>query len=79
MWIDGVIEVEDKNENAVGIRYFIKWFEKPSEDGIDEGCISKLELRLNKEIVCNYDRGWDIEPTCTEAEIALELLLAQYN
>ena len=79
MWMDGIIEVADEQENLVGVRYYIKRFDTPSEYGIEEGRISKLELRLNKETVCNYDRGWDIEPTCTEAEIALELLLEQYN
>jgi hypothetical protein len=27
----------------------------------------------------NYDRGWDIEPTCKEAELALCILLNNYN
>ena len=79
MWIDGVIEVEDEQENLVGVKYYIKRFDNPSDYGIEEGRISKLELRFNGETVCNYDRGWDVEPTCTEAEIALELLLEQYN
>ena len=30
-------------------------------------------------IVCNYDRGWDVEPTCREAEMALCILLNNYN
>ena len=30
-------------------------------------------------IVCNYDRGWDIEPTDENTQLALELLLHSEN
>ena len=43
------------------------------------GCIIKLSLKLNGEWITNYDRGWDIKPTCKEAEIALSILLNAYN
>ena len=79
MWLNGTITVEDEQENLVEVSYYLKRFDNPSDYGIDNGRISKLELRLNGETVCNYDRGWDIEPTCTEAEIALELLIEEHN
>lgn len=38
-------------------------FDKPSEEyGIDGGKISKLFIKKGSWIVCNYDRGWDVEP-----------------
>ena len=32
-----------------------------------------------EEIVCNYDRGWDVEPVDDNTRIALEILLYDYN
>lgn len=32
-----------------------------------EDKISKLNLKMDGEWIANYDRGWDIEPTCEEA------------
>lgn len=40
---------------------------------------SKLMLKLDGEIIANYDRGWDIEPTCEEANLALCILLNENN
>ena len=28
-------------------------------------------IKINGTVAANYDRGWDIEPTCKEAEILL--------
>ena len=36
-------------------------------------------LKRDGYIVCNYDRGWDIHPTCKEAEMALCILLENHN
>ena len=30
-------------------------------------------------VICNYDRGWNIEPTCEAAELALAILLKSHN
>ena len=58
----------------------MKHFEEPSEEyGINIGKISKLMLKANGEVICNYDRGWGIEPSCKEAELALCILLKNYN
>jgi len=32
-------------------------------------------LKRNGEIVCNYDRGWDIEPADENTRIATEHLI----
>ena len=36
-------------------------------------------IKINGTVAANYDRGWDIEPTCKEAELALCILLNNYN
>ena len=58
----------------------IKHYEESSEEyGINGGRISKLMLKANGEIIANYDRSWDIRPTCKEAEQALAILMHQHN
>ena len=74
MWTKGTIKVD-----GVEINYFIKHFEKGSMYGIDDGRISKLELRADGIIIANYDRGWDIEPVTPTAKQALKEVLAKYN
>jgi hypothetical protein len=44
------------------IKFYIKEFEEPSEFGINNGKISKLEIRLGNKIVANYERGWSVRP-----------------
>ena len=82
MWIEGTIGIpEDKTSGKkhIAVHYAIKVYDKPSKFGINNGKISKLQLKQNDEIVANYDRGWDIHPTTKEAEIALCILLNQHN
>lgn len=80
MWKEGTIGIPEKDGKYKVVRYWVKHYEEPSEDyGINGGKISKLTLKANDEIICNYDRGWDIEPTCKEAEMALCILLENYN
>lgn len=74
MWKEGSIKVHDSI-----IRHWVKCYEKSSKFGIDNGRISKLMLKRKGEIVANYDRGWDIEPVDEDAEIALSILLLEYN
>ena len=44
-----------------------------------EGVIGIPDAKDKKKHVCNYDRGWDIHPTCKEAEMALCILLENHN
>ena len=74
MWKEGVILI-----NHHGYRYWVKHFEEGSQYGIDGGRISKLMIKRDGEIVCNYDRGWDIEPVDTNTRVALQILLYDYN
>ena len=74
MWKEGSLKVHDSI-----FHYWMKQYDEGSEFGIDGGRISKLTLKRNGAVVANYDRGWDIEPTCKEAELALCILLNNYN
>ena len=67
MWTEGSIRVKNST-----FHYWVKHYEEPSEDfGIDGGRIS--------ETVYNYDRGLDVKPTDEDTEIALEILIKEYN
>ena len=74
MWKEGSIRV-----NGEVFHYWMKQYDKGSEWGIDGGRISKLMLKRDGYIVCNYDRGWDIKPTCEEANLTLSILLNELN
>ena len=74
MWKEGSILIGGK-----GYRYWVKQFGEGSQYGIDGGRISKLMIKRDGEIVCNYDRGWDIEPVDTNTRVALQILLYDYN
>lgn len=70
MWSNGKID---------GYEYSVKHFENGSEFGIDEGRISKIEIRKDGKILVNYDRGWDIEPKDAAVKAVLFKLLERYN
>jgi len=74
MWKEGALKVYDSI-----FHYWMKVYEVPSQYGINGGKVSKLMLKRNGKIVCNYDRGWDIKPTDPDTELAVELLLHSNN
>ena len=75
MWSKGSLNI-----NGTECSYWVKHYDEPSETyGINEGRISKLEIRVNGKTTCNYDRGWDIEPADENTQLALELLLHSEN
>lgn len=74
MWREGTIIINKK-----GYRYWVKHFDEGSQFGIDGGRISKLMIKRSGEIVCNYDRGWDINPVDEDTEFALAILMKDYN
>lgn len=79
MWKEGTIGIPKKDGNRKAVHYWIKVYEEGSEFGINGGKISKLMFKRDSEIIANYDRGWDIEPTCEEANLALCILLNENN
>ena len=72
-WQEGTIRIHDDIYH-----YWVKSFAEGSEYGIDGGRISKLMLKRNSEIVCNYDRGWDVEPVDEETALAKDIILHQF-
>ena len=46
---------------------------------IEGGRISKLMIKRDGEIVCNYDRSWDVNPVDEDTEFALAILMKDYN
>ena len=77
MWTEGVIDIEAKAIRAV--LFLAKVYDEPSSSGICDGRISKLRLKIDSKVVCDYDRSWDIRPTCFAAEAALKELLNRYD
>jgi len=77
MWGEGIIACP-----ATGgkYKYWVKHYEEGSQYGIDGGKISKLVIRKVGETrdLCNYDRGWDIEPT-GEVKAVYAIILQKYN
>ena len=79
MWKEGVIGVPKKEGTRKSVHYWIEVYEEGSQLGINGGRISKLSLKMDGEYIGIYDRGWDIKPTCEEAEMALSILLYSNN
>lgn len=57
MWKEGSIKVTGDI-----FHYWMKQYDKGSEWGIDGGRISKLMLKRDGKIVCNYDRAGTLNP-----------------
>ena len=82
MWQEGTIGIpasKTTGKGSVAVHYILKAYDKPSKFGINNGKISKLQLKQNGKIVANYDRGWEIHPTTKEAEMTLCILLTRHN
>lgn len=75
MWHEGSIKVG----NSI-FHYWVKNFDEPSKIyGLEGGRISKAMLKRNGQIVYNYDRGLDIAPADQKTEMALAILMKDYN
>lgn len=79
MWREGTIGIPAGGDKYIACHYWIKRYDTGSMYGINGGRISKLTIRTDNGTVCNYDRGWDVKPTCPEAEKALAILLEEFN
>jgi len=74
MWKEGSIKVYSSI-----FHYWLKVYDEGSQYGIEGGKISKLMLKRDGKTVCNYDRGWDIEPVDEETQLAYEILVHTEN
>ena len=82
MWSEGVISIPNAHrEGQTTIcHYWVKHYDEPSEVyGINGGRISKLTIKANGVTTCNYDRGWDLKPEDEPTQMALWILLKDYN
>ena len=71
-------------EGTIGIHgsvyhYWVKQYAEGSKYGIDGGRVSKLMIKRKGEIVCNYDRGWDVQPVDEDTELAKDIVLHEYT
>ena len=58
MWHEGTIGVPKGDGKYTVVHYWVKAYDEGSQYGIDGGKISKATLKINGEVVYNYDRGW---------------------
>ena len=79
MWKKGTISIPIEDGKMVVCHYQVKYYEEPSTYGIKGGRISKLMIRINGKVTCNFDRGWDIEPEDRESQLALAILMIEHN
>ena len=73
-WQEGALRVHEST-----FHFWVKVYDKGSKYGIDGGRVSKLMLKRDGLIVCNYDRGWDVKPVDEDTELAKDIVLHQYT
>ena len=61
------------------IAFAAKVFDEGSKYGIDNGRISKLDIRQDNKIIVNFNRGWDVEPQMPEHRAIYEAITAKLN
>ncbi len=74
MWHSGTLEIGKSI-----FTYYVKVYGEGSSYGIEDGRISKLMLKRDNKVLCNYDRGWEIRSRDPDAKLALESLKEMYN
>ena len=62
-----------------GYAICFKHFEEGSQYGINEGRISKLEIRKDGKILYNYDRGLDFDSLDKDGKAVYSEILKKYN
>ena len=74
LWTENTVTIETPTAKET-YTCRAKVYEEGSIYGIDEGRISKLEIRDSKNnVVVNYDRGWDLEPKNVLEQAALQTI-----
>ena len=82
LWKEGTIGIPVNGGKETKIaHYWAKVYDEGSIYGIDEGRISKLQIKIDGQTVVSYDRGWDIEPDENDEAtmIAYSILIKEYN
>ena len=62
-----------------GYEYWVKYYEKGSEFGIDGGRISKLSIRKDGKELYNFSRGLDFDNLDAGGKAVYAELLIRYN
>lgn len=80
LWKEGTIGIPVDNKTVIA-HYIAKVYDEPSEYGINEGRISKLQIKIDGVTVAEYDRGWDLEPEESNqaVQVALAIILNDWN
>lgn len=73
LWIDGKIL------SMKGYEFKARFYDEPSNLGIDGGKISKLDVRKNGELVMRYDQGWTVDPKTPEHREALHRIRSRLD
>ena len=68
-----------QKEQLKSFHYWVKHYDEPSHYRIENGRISKLTLKRNGMVVYNYDRGEDTKAIDSDTEMALAILIRDYN
>ncbi|GHU58590.1 hypothetical protein FACS1894133_3630 [Clostridia bacterium] len=74
-WVIGEVKGIAKSE----IRFNAKVFDEGSVYGINNGRVSKLDIRIDGKIAVNYDRGWDVKPQTPEVTTIYKRVMAACN
>ena len=85
-WVEGTLEETLPDRSYVGESYGFqaKVYDKGSKFGINKGRISKLFVWKNdlgrrdsdRNIIANYDRGWDVQPKNAAEKEALQQIIS---
>ena len=77
---EGTIGIPVDGETKIA-HYYAKVYDEPSDYGINDGRISKLQIKIDGVEVVAYDRGWEVEPADDDkaAQIALAIVLESYK
>lgn len=76
-WVGGDVTLSIKDQDDVKYTYEAKVFDDPSDYGINDGRVSKLWIKnvSTKNVVCNYDRGWDIKPSDAPSKVVYKYVV----
>lgn len=80
-WHEGTIGIPQKDGSSKIAHYWVKAYTRKSEYGINGGRISKLRIKIDNEVVADYDRGWNTKPDENNETImvAYYICLKSYN
>ena len=76
-WVGGDVTLSIKDQGDVKYTYEAKVFDDPSDYGINDGRVSKLWIKnvSTKDVICNYDRGWDIKPSDAPSKVVYKYVV----